>query len=119
MYHTFIQRVYRILKHEGKDIDDDLALMIVDDTVGTEVLVPTLLIYVMLPRTGLTVNKPATSTYHLASTMHKASIAVHMLFAQRQKQDALRMRNGSSVTSVHEVSIGKHVLVYRPQKDKW
>lgn len=87
-YHAPVRRAYRILKHESKGLDDELALQMaiksVNDTVGSEGLVHTLLIYGTIPQTGLTAEKTAISTYQRAAAMHEAQREVRKLFAQRQ-----------------------------------
>lgn len=122
-YNTPVSHAYRILKHEDKENDGELALQMVkkagNDTVGPEGLIITLLLDITLPQTELAANKSAASTFQRAASMHKASRELHKIFSRRQVQDALRQDNRLSVTNVNHVTIGGHVLVYRSQHDKW
>lgn len=50
-------------------------------------------------------------TYQRAAAMRKALTKVRKLYAQRQLREALRARIGPSMEKLHEVLIGRHVLV--------
>lgn len=74
-YHAPVHCAYRILKQEANDLDDELALNMtvksVNDRVDSERLFHTSVVSDNLPRTGLTAEKPACSTFQHIAAMHK------------------------------------------------
>lgn len=122
-YHQPIRRAYQTIKSESPDTDDAAALQMavkaINDSVGPDGLVPTLLVYGALPRLGLPHDKPNPSTFQRAAALRKATQEMSKRFAKRQVQSALNSRNGPDVSDVHSIPIGGHALVYRPKTDKW
>eukprot|EP00171_Calliarthron_tuberculosum_P002038 IDg2038t1 len=122
-YHKPLRRAYEIISKEVLNIDRESALQYavkaINDSVGPDGLVPTLLVCGALPRLGLPTDKPAAGTFERAIAVRKASEQMSRHFAQRQVRDALNTPNGPNVQSIHEAPLGSHVLVYRIKKDKW
>lgn len=121
-YHTPIRRAYKIICQEAPDLSKECALQMsvkaVNDSVGPDGLVPTLLVFGALPRLGLPSDPPTPSTFKRAVALRKATAAMSKHFAARQVRDALSTRNGPDVTDIHNTPVGAPVLVYRPEKDK-
>ena len=121
-YHSPLRRSFNIIRQEAPDLDKHAALQMavkaVNDSVGPNGLVPTLLVFGALPRLGLPTDKPTPSTYQRAIALRKATTAMSRHFASRQVRYAMNARNGPVVTDIHNTPIGAHVLVYRPYKDK-
>lgn len=86
-YHDPLRRAYRIVKREVPDIDDESALQYavksVNDTVGPDGLVSTLLVYGALPRLGLPSDAPAAGLLQRAVAVRKASNALSRHFQNR------------------------------------
>lgn len=122
-YHAPIRRAYKIICDEAPDMDKDTALQMsvkaINDSVGPDGLVPTLLVFGALPRLGLPSDRPTPSTFKRAIALRKATSAMSKHFATRQVKGALNTRNGPDVTDIHTTPIGAPVLIYRPEKDKW
>ena len=122
-YHSPLRRSFNIIHQEAPDLDKhaafQMAFKAVNDSVGPNGLVPTLLVFGALPRLGLPTDKPTPSTYQRAIAPRKATTAMSQNVASRQVCDAMNARNGLVVTDIHKTPIGAHVLVYRPYKDKW
>lgn len=122
-YHDPLRRAYKIIKAELPSSDPEEALQYavksLNDSVGPDGLVPTLLVYGALPRLGLPTDKPAPGTMERAVAVRKASESMSRYFARRQVRDALRTPNGPNVTDIHQAPLGSHVLVYRTHKDRW
>lgn len=77
---------------------------VVNDVVALEGLVPMIVIYERLHRTGLAAYKPTASSYYYVTATHKASGEVYKRYTKRQLRHALRTRSRPSVTSMHKYS---------------
>lgn len=122
-YHSPIRRAYNIIQKECSSMDREeclqMAVKAINDSVGPDGLVPTLLVFGALPRLGLPTDNPSKSTFQRAVALRNATAAMSKHFAKRQVRGALHTRNGPDVTDIHKCPIGSPVLVYRPEKDKW
>lgn len=122
-YHSPLRRAVTIIRQEAPNIDEDsllqMAVKCVNDSVGPEGIVPTLLVFGALPRVGLPNDPPTPSTLKRAIALRKATEAMSRHFAKRQVRDAFATRNGPDVSDIHATPIGHPVLVYRPEKDRW
>ena len=115
-YHGPLRRVYSIVTSEIPGIEPDLALQMsfkaINDSVGPNGLVPTLLVFGAYPRMT-ELDAPSPSISQRAMAMKKAMDEVRKSTASRQINDALNTRNGPSTASVHDLPINSPVLVYR------
>lgn len=115
--HASIRRTININCKEAPDIGQDEALQLaveaINDFVGPDGLVLTLLVFGALPRLGLPTDRPTPSTFERAAALRKAISAMSKDFAKRQARVALNTRNGSEVSDIHKAPIGFPVLVYR------
>lgn len=122
-YHGPLRRGFQIIRREAPDTDKDAALQMavkaVNDPVGPNGLIPTLLVFGALPHLGLPTDAPSPSTFKRAVVLRKARTEVQKLFASRKVRNALKSRNGPDVTDILMTPIGSLVLVYRPEKDQW
>lgn len=119
-YHSPLRRAFFVIKKKASNPDHYYALQLavkeINDSIGSDGLVPTLLVFGALPR--LPTDKPTPSTYKRAFALRKATEAMSRHFAKRQVCDAMNARNGPVVTDIHTTPTGSPVLVYRPEQDK-
>ena len=122
-YHEPLRRAYRIIRQEISDIDDETALMSavksVNDSVGPDGLIPTLLVYGAIPRLGSDCDPPTPSMIQRATAVRKATQQITKYFSQRQIRDSLNKRNGPDLRLLNEVPLGGMILVYRENTRKW
>lgn len=122
-YHEPLRRAYRIIRKEAIDMDSESALQAavkaVNDSVGPDGLVPTLLVYGAFPRLGLPSDALAAGVMDRARAVSKAAKLLSRYFAQRKVRDARPGRNGPDVTDIHKLPLGAHVPVYRIHRAKW
>lgn len=122
-YHVPLRRAYKIMKDEAPGLDDEALLQCavksVNDSVGPDGLVPTLLVYGALPRLGLKTEKPTATTQQRATAVRNATAEMSRYFAKRQVREALNQRNGPNVLDIHKAELGSHVLVYRIANCSW
>jgi hypothetical protein len=120
-YHGPVRRAYEIIIEELKDhgISRDAALQMafkaINDSVGPDGLVPTLLVYGAFPRMT-EYDPPSPSIAERATAIKKAIDEVQKQRAKRQVQDALRTRNGPNTTAIHDLKLNSDVLVWRDTK---
>lgn len=122
-YHDPIRRCYRIVKSECSTLDEISALQMsvkaVNDSIGPDGLIPTLLVYGAIPRLGLPTDKPSPDMHSRALALRKATESMSRYFAKRQVDSAVKTRNGPDVSENHQIPIGYQVLVYRTKRKKW
>lgn len=122
-YHTQIRHAYKIVTTEAPDLDagveQQIALKSVNDSIGPDGLVPTLLVYGSLPRLGFRTDKPTPPTFQRAVALRKATEAMSKHFAKSQVSNAVRTRNGPDTSHIHSAPLKSHVLLYRPERDGW
>ena len=116
--HPELRRAYNIiteeLKGEGisKHITLQMAVKAINDTVGPDGLVPTLLVFGAYPKmTDL--DPPTLTVTQQAAAIKKVMEEISKIRAQKQVNNALNQQNGPSVTLIHDTSINAPVLVWR------
>jgi hypothetical protein len=82
----------------------------INDTVGSDELMLTLLIFDVYPRMHV-MNLPISSISQRAMTIEKAMIEMRKFKAERQVADALNTRNDLIIISIHDLSINSDVLI--------
>lgn len=107
--------VYTIITTEIPGIEPDLALQMafkaLNDSVGPNDLVSTLLVFGAYPRiTDMDASSPTITQRPVA--MRKAMEEVQKSVATRQIFDALNTRNGLSTTILHDLPLNSLVLVF-------
>ncbi len=115
-YHGPLRRIYSIIISEMPTIDPESALQMsfkaLNDSVGPDGLVPTLLVFgAYLRMTESDASSPTITQRSMA--MKKAMNEVKRLVATRQINDALNTRNGSSTAPLHDLPLNSSVLVFR------
>jgi hypothetical protein len=100
-YHAVIRRAYGIISEElGSQTAPEHALQIavkaVNNTVESEGIVPTLLVFGAYPRLTKA-SPPSLSVSARAAAIQKAMAEIRKLKAARQVSDALAMRNGPNI----------------------
>ncbi|KAI1002436.1 hypothetical protein K3495_g5766 [Podosphaera aphanis] len=89
----------------------------VNDTSGSNGLVPTFLVFGAYPK--ISSSSPLSPTISARSVaIRKAMKEVKHIHAKRQVKDARRMRNGPNVGKILQLSLNENVLVWR-EKDSW
>jgi hypothetical protein len=122
-YHIPLRRSYEIIRDElnGEQIDKEIALQMavkaVNDSAGPDGIVPTLLVFGAYPRMT-DMDPPSPSIVKRAQAIHAATKEVRRLYAERQVNDALAMRNGPNTKPTLDLPINSDVRVWR-EKGGW
>ena len=115
-YHAPIKRAYSIITAEIRDIEKDIALQMafkaINDSVGPDGLVPTLLVYGAYPRM-VEYDPPSPTVTQRATAIRKAMAEVQRMRAKRLVNDALNTRNGPGTMLIHDLTLNSDVLVFR------
>lgn len=113
-YHGPLRRIFNIIMAESPAFDKDMALQMafkaLNDSAGTDGLVPTLLLFGAYPRMTEW-DAPSPSVIQRQATLRKAMDEVRKLRAKRQVADALGTRNGPNVNAIHGLPLNSPVLV--------
>ena len=115
-YYSPLQRVYQIITVEILNINKDAALQIafkaINDSVGPNGLVPTLLVFGAYPRiTNL--DAPSLTVTQRATAVKKAIEEIRKLYTKRQVTDALSIQNGPRIDAIYDLPPNSQVLVWR------
>lgn len=115
-YHGPIRRAYQIIATEFPDISKDMALQMafkaINDSVGPDGLVPTLLVFGAYPRM-IDSDAPSPTVAQRTTAIKKAMIEINKLRAERQIAEALNTRNGPKTDAIHGLPPSSPVLVWR------
>ena len=123
-YHAPLRRAYEVIADElqgtgaKKGIVLQMAVKAVNDTVGPNGLIPTLLVFGAYPRMSK-LDPPSPSVSQRATAIQKATQELVKLRASRQVRDALGQRNGPNTERLHDLTIGSQVLVWRTHEKAW
>jgi hypothetical protein len=113
-YHGPLRRIYKIIASKVPGIDRDLVLQMafkaLNDSIGPDGLVPTLLVFGAYPRMTPT-DALAASVTQRSKALKKATIKIQKIQAERKVADALAIRNGPSTTAIHGLPLNSQVLV--------
>ncbi|RFU23765.1 hypothetical protein B7463_g12573, partial [Scytalidium lignicola] len=100
-YHALVRHAYQIIAIEIHNLDKDMALQMafkaVNDSVGPNGLVPTLLVYGAYPCMS-ELDTPAPTVSQRAMAIKKAMEEISKIRAKRQVQDTINIRNGPDST---------------------
>ena len=115
-YHSPLQQVYQIIVVELPRIDRDAALQMafkaLNDTVGPNRLVPTLLVFgVYLQMTEL--DAPSPTITQCANVVKKAIVEICKLCVEQQVVDALNICNRPKTDAVYNLPPNSPILVWR------
>jgi len=120
-YHAPLRRAYEIISFELKGASEELILQMavkaVNDSAGPDGLVPTLLVFSAYPRMTND-SPPSPSVVQRAEAIRKATKEVRRLYATRQVNDALGMRNGPNTSTTLDLPLQSEVRVWR-EKGGW
>ena len=118
-YYVPLRRVYKIISSELKGISEELTLQMavkaVNDFAGPDGLVPTLLVFGAYPRMTDD-SPPSPSVVQRAEAIRKATKEVRRIYATRQVNDALGMRNGPNTSTTLNLLLQSKVCVWREKK---
>jgi hypothetical protein len=93
-----------------KEMVLQMAVKAINDTAGSDGLVPTLLVFGAYSRMHA-MNPPASSISQRAMTIEKAMTEMRKFRAERQVADALNIRNDLIVTPIHDLPLNSDVLI--------
>jgi hypothetical protein len=122
-YHAPLRRAYEILREELKNENIDremilqMAVKAVNDSAGPDGIVPTLLVFGAYPRMT-EMDPPSPSVVKRAEAIRAATKEVRRLYAERQVNDALAMRNGPNTTTTLSLPLQSDIRVWR-EKGGW
>jgi hypothetical protein len=115
-YHESLRRVYVIIVFEILDIDSNSILQMtfktLNDSTDFNDLVSILLVFDAYSRM-IEMNVSSSTITQRSIAMRKAMKEVRKTIAFRQMNDALNMRNDSSMILIHDLSLNSLVLIYR------
>lgn len=94
-----------------------MSVKAVNDTVGPDGLIPTVLVFSAYPRMT-SESPPSALTICRAQAIRKAMTTLRNIIAERRVTDALNTRNGPVVTETLNLAPGKEVKVWREGK-RW
>jgi hypothetical protein len=119
-YHESLRRVYSIIVTEISDIDFESALQTsfktLNDSIESDDLILTLLMFDAYFR--MTKNDASSSTItQRAIAMRKAMNEIKRFMTIRRINDALNIRNESSITFIHDLSLNSQILVFREDNE--
>jgi hypothetical protein len=116
--HDSLRRVYVIIVFEILDIDSNSTLQMIfktlNDSTDLNDLVFILLVFDAYLRM-IEMNASFSTITQRSIAMRKAMKEVRKTIASRQMNDVLNMRNDSSTTLIHDLSLNSLVLVYREE----
>ena len=115
-YHESLRRVYSIIISKISDVAFDLALQMIfkaiNDFVESNELVSTMLVFDAYSKMSESDTFSSTISQR-ALAMRKAMNELRKNTANRQINDALNTRNGSSTKAIHNLSLNFEVLMFR------
>jgi hypothetical protein len=94
-----------------------MAVKAVNNTVGPDGIVPTLLVFRAYPRMT-DMDPPSPSIIQRAQAIHAATKELQRLYAEHQVSDALAMRNGPNTQPTLDLLIDSDVRIWH-KKDGW
>jgi hypothetical protein len=119
-YHELLRRVYAIIVAKISKIDSNAILQmtfkILNDSTNFNNFVFILLVFEAYFRI-IEMNDFSSTIIQRSIEMRKAMNEVRKSIVVRQLNDALNIRNDSSSTLIHNVSLNSDVLVYREKND--
>jgi hypothetical protein len=120
-YHALLRRAYKILKAELKNehIDKEMILQMavkaVNDLAGPDRIVLTLLVFGSYLRIT-EIDPPSPTIARRAEAIRAATTEVRRLYAKRQVNDALAIRNGLNTMATVDLPLQSDVCVWRENK---
>ncbi|KAI1003689.1 hypothetical protein K3495_g4514 [Podosphaera aphanis] len=116
IYHGPLRRIYNIIISEIPGTVNHLALQMtfkaLNDLVGPDGLVPTLLVFGAYPRM-VERNAPSPTVMERTKALRTAMRELERIRATRQVHDALNTRNGPSTTEIHKLPLNSLVWVWQ------
>jgi hypothetical protein len=109
-YHGFLRRAYKIICDELRDTETSaevslqMAVKTINDSVGPDGIIPTLLVFGAYPRmTNNSALSPTTTKR--TETIRKTSNKVRWYYTKRHIKDALRIKNSPNTTAIFKLPI--------------
>jgi hypothetical protein len=119
-YHELLRRVYAIIVAKMPEIDSNSTLQMIfktlNDSINFDDLILTLLVFDAYLRM-IEMNVSSSTITQRFIAMRKTMNEVRKSIVIRQLNDALNIRNDSSSTLIHNLSLNSDVLVYREKND--
>ena len=120
-YHSFLRQIYRRVRHDHPNLDKtytlSLSVKAMNDTAGYHGLVPTLLVFGVMPQIPITpVDLPNQMVRMRA--MARTRKEMSCVIAKEKISKALRMNVPTA--ALNDIAIGSQVLVYREKpENRW
>jgi hypothetical protein len=118
--HGPLRRIYRKVKMTNPDIERNLCLRLtfksMNDTIGEDLLVPSLLVFGINPRHPVMSTDLPTQKERM-NVLATANSEMNSIIAESRIQTALQ--KAIPAASINTVDIGDEVLVYREKADIW
>jgi hypothetical protein len=89
-----------------------MAFKALNDSIGPDGLVPTLLVYGAWPHM-VESDAPNLTVMQRRAALDKVQEELKKLWAKQKVADALNMRNGPRTTAIHDLPLSSPVLVWR------
>ena len=116
-YHAVLRQAYKVIMEDLQGIINkktalQIAVKVVNNTAGSNGLVPTLLVFGAYPRMH-SMDPPTPTIIQRATVIEKAMEQVRKIRAESQVIDAINTRNGPLVDLVYDLPVNSDVLVWR------
>jgi hypothetical protein len=122
-YYNPLRQAYKIICNELRDtktsaeISLQIAVKTINDLVGPDGIIPTLLVFGAYPR--MSNNSPLSpTTTKKTKAIRKASNEVRKYYAKRHVEDALRMRNSPDTIVILKLPIQSDIKVSAKISDR-
>lgn len=115
-YHKALRHAYKIIMKKFPESEKSVALQMalksINDSVGPDGFVPTLIFFGDLSCHGLPTDQRTPSTFKRAIALRKAIGSTSRRFASRQVLDSIACQNGPDAKDIHQILIGSKLLVH-------
>jgi Reverse transcriptase (RNA-dependent DNA polymerase) len=121
--HSPLRRCFLKIRNDIPSLPDDVALRVavkaINDTVGPNGLIPTLLVFGTMPQLPLMQGtlSPYTGQEQRDHALRTATAEYRKYVSERRLQTALRAKTATAMTCIHQP--GDRVLVYRERPQLW
>lgn len=120
-YHSFLRQIYRKVRCEHPNVENQYALTLavkaMNDSAGPHGLVPTLLVFGVMPRIPIA---PADLPEQVARMKAMISARSEMTAVMAKSKLSTVLRSNIPAAALSDITIGSEVLVYREKpENKW
>lgn len=121
-YHSYLRSIFERVRNEHNELDNDdilsIAVKACNDTAGPNGLVPTLLVFGVMPRFPLNpIDLP--DQVERMRAMESARMEMAQVISKTRLDTALRSNVPTAADQAPNIMIGSEVLVFRERQRKW